>query len=231
MTMVPKFQYDRSIERVLLALVDPPFFNPPQRVAKVDNLVESLTTEGQLELVHLVKFPNGRYQIADGSRRCTALKKLGASHVNAHVYDGGANDATAREILFRLYEELNKPKMTLKNSHMTQAHLRGGPAFDSRVKGPVAKANSLFDNEIPTILKESFNSTLMSTITRTVKYVTPGQPQKGDRHVTLMRKTSLWMVRLHQQQKAIAYMRLGWSAARLLNAIENNLPVPGMDGK
>lgn len=228
--IVPKFHYDRKIDVVVpVAKVDPPFFNPPQRARDVGSIVESIRTEGQLELVHLVRFPNGRFQIADGTRRTTALKQLNKPFVQAFVYEGGENETTAKEVLFRLYEELNKPKMTLKSAHMAQAHLRGGPAFEPRIKNAVALANKLFDGEIPSILKEKFGPNMLSNAKATAKYCMPGQPHKGDVFTALFRKTLLWQTRMQTQQQCIAYRRQGFSAARLRNAIETNAKhVPGM---
>lgn len=223
MTTEKKTTYTRSPKDLSIPLtaVEMAPFNPPQRVANIETLKTSVAELGQLEPVHVVKRPDGRFVLADGHRRFTTLKTLDRHSIRAFVYE--TDEGEWEHLLHELYVELNQPKMSLKNAQMVQSRLQGGPAFDGVVLSTANYLQKIFrEDEIPMLVKAGVGSYMVSVAKRVTKYVTKGEKQSGPGFDRMVKRVLLWLLRHHKQQECIAYMRNGFSDTRLRNAIEKD---------
>jgi hypothetical protein len=206
--------------------IDPSPYNPPKRTEDVEDLKLSIGSNGQLEPIHVVRYPSGRFKTADGHRREHAVKELGLGTVRVivHAPEGEANDELCDKLVAELFEELNGNKMTFKNGPMLQAYLRGGPAFNSQVRAAGNYLRLLFNDSIPTLILDNATPTLVSHTKKVVKYIKPGlgTDYKSVEFKAAARKTILWLIRNEMQQKTIAYMRLGYKNDGLERAIDQN---------
>lgn len=208
--------------------VQPAPFNPPIRTANktgdIDKLAQAIAVEGQLEPVHVVSFPDGKYYAADGNRRRKAMVSIGAKNIDAIVYQPGDNDPT--DVLHALFVSLNDKKRRLANRDMVEVGLADGPIFNDGVKSTVDQLHTLFPTGIPSIVKDNAGTHVLSIAKRTVKYCWSSLSKDSPtfrRHVAV---TLLWLVRNKQQQKVVAYMRLKFSPEALKRAIEQNKLTP-----
>jgi len=203
--------------------VKPTSFNPPSRRQNTQKLEDSIRANGQQEPVHVVIMEDGSMELADGNRRHRALQNLGEPKVRALVYTGG------RDVLERLYVELNSPKMTLKNSQMTAATILGGPTFNTSVAKTAEYLKKLFaEDERAILIKNNVGPYLVSVAKKIANYSdSSGQRVQTAKEGTkdfdsFVKKSILWLNRHRTQQKAIAYMRLGFAAPGMRKAIDSD---------
>lgn len=216
---------------VTLDRVNSASFNPPIRTANktgdIDALGQDIKDNGQLEAIHVVEFPDGTFHLADGHRRVAGMKKVGIKTATAVIYSPGTS--SAHEVLAELFKGLSSKKRRLANRDMVEAGLRGGPIFNSGVQSTVSQLETLFPAGIPTIVKDNAGSYVLSIAKRVVAYCYKAKPGTA----TFTEKTAnalLWLIRNKQQQKAVAYIRVGFSADALRRAIENNKLAPRVNG-
>lgn len=198
-------------------------YNPVQRRAKTDDLEASISASGQLEPAHVVWDPRvNEWTIADGNRRAQTLRNLGKTFIKAFVYEAKNLDEID-SLIDALFVELNSPKMTLKNGQMLQAALAGGPSFNSTVRSSQRFLETHFsDPEIAGLVKAGVTPTMLQVSKRIAAYCVPGVGKDTPTYNSRVRKTLYWLLRRKTQQECIAYMRLGYSAEALRNAIDND---------
>ncbi len=84
------------------------YINPPHSTKEFDDLLESLSTNGQIEPIKVWE-KNGSKFIIDGRNRLYALKKLGAKYIKYTVIP---SNTTKEEIKTIIIESENKRQMT-----------------------------------------------------------------------------------------------------------------------
>jgi hypothetical protein len=219
---------NRNTQLVSIVSIRMTPFNPDARTAARDipDLMDSILAKGQLESAYGVRFPDGHVVLADGNRRLTAMTQAGFTNMRVVVYDPAPYNAM--DVLHTLFVDLNELKRRLSNSDAVKGALKGGPTWNSAVKSTNDYLNAIFPQGIPAIVAAAAGSHVVSVAKSTVKYCYKSlDPKRNEKAFNdRVANTLLWLVRNKQQQKVIAYRRLGFSEDSLRRAIENNKPTP-----
>lgn len=223
-------RFNFRIETVPLKEIVFAEYNPETRTSNVSKLADSIKEEGQLRPVSLVLFPDGSKHTADGHRTITSLKQLGEKEVKAVIYRPDENTVeAAKALLDKLFVELNKSTKAFNGRDRLNAGLRGGPVFDPNTKAAIALIDLLFPDpaEREMMIKAEVTTTILNLAKKSTRYVLNGDiSETSQTFVNRLRNHIFYLLRNNVQQPVIAYMRLGFDAKALRDAIDNNRPPP-----
>lgn len=204
-------------------------WNPERRTsdnAAMRQLQADLASVGQLENIHLQRTSKGVLNLIDGNRRVTALRENGAHQVRAYIYE-----TDDQEVVEALFVYLNHGKVAINKAQQLEAALKGGPVFNTAAQRALDTIIAMFGSvdSIPIVAQGRLNGMSLGTAARIVNYVY-SEAEAGERgskkFLAKQRSVVLWMVRNEQQQKSIAYMRLGYDPKNLRKAVEANSVTP-----
>jgi hypothetical protein len=197
-------------------------FNPEARRENVAKLKDSIEKNGQLTAVQGVEFPNGTIVLADGNRTTEAMKQLGKDQIKVVAYKPAIGQ-DPMDLVKELFEELNEPKMTLKNGQMLNAALSGGPSFNTNVTSAL---NFLKDNfsemELDLLRRQGVTPTAVSIAKSAARYCLAGIGNDNHTFKLRVRKTLFWLLRRGTQQDTKLYMQKGYDRGALARAIDRD---------